>query len=168
MSGPFASRNRVHGTPHAAVEELHDGLAQPDIALVLFFCSSDYDRDALAAEMARRFAGVPVVGCTTAGEIGPLGCRDHSIAGVSFAAEVCTAVDRPPRRPAAAFEIPDGVAFAQDLRRRLREPRPGGEAGNSFAFLLVDGLSGTRSSWRTRCSRAWATSRWSAAPPATA
>ena len=73
--------------PAAAVEALHDGLRQPDISLVLFFCSSEYDRDALAAEMARRFAGVPVVGCTTAGEIGPLGCRDHSVAGVSFAAE---------------------------------------------------------------------------------
>jgi hypothetical protein len=127
--------------PAAAVEALHDGLQQPDISLVLFFCSSEYDRDALAAEMARRFAGVPVVGCTTAGEIGPLGCRDHSVAGVSFAAEVCTAqighLDDLRR-----FQIPDGVAFAQDLRRRLLEGAPGGEAGNSFAFLLVDGLSG--------------------------
>ena len=127
--------------PAAAVEALHAGLQQPDISLVLFFCSSEYDRDALAAEMARRFAGVPVVGCTTAGEIGPLGCRDHSVAGVSFAAEVCTAqighLDDLRR-----FQIPDGVAFAQDLRRRLLEGAPGGEAGNSFAFLLVDGLSG--------------------------
>ena len=127
--------------PAAAVEALHAGLQQPDISLVLFFCSSEYDRDALAAEMARRFAGVPVVGCTTAGEIGPLGCRDHSVAGVSFAAEVCTAqighLDDLRR-----FQIPDGVAFAQDLRRRLLEGAPDGEAGNSFAFLLVDGLSG--------------------------
>ena len=45
--------------------------ASRTLSLVLFFCSSEYDRDALAAEMARRFAGVPVVGCTTAGEIGP-------------------------------------------------------------------------------------------------
>ena len=69
MSGPFASRNRVRRI-RAAVEELHAGLGQPDSSLVLFFCSSEYDRDALAAEMARLFAGVPVVGCTTAGEMG--------------------------------------------------------------------------------------------------
>ena len=128
--------------PAAAVEALHDGLAQPDISLVLFFCSSEYDHEALAAEMARRFAGVPVVGCTTAGEIGPLGCRDHSIAGVSFAAAVCTAVSRPSRGPP---RLPDRgrrraraatcAAGSTSARRRRRR-------ANTFAFLLVDGLSG--------------------------
>jgi hypothetical protein len=127
--------------PAAAVEALHAGLWRPDVALVLFFCSSEYDRDALAAEMARRFAGVPVVGCTTAGEIGPLGCRDHSVAGVSFAAEVCSA-EVGHLEDLRRFRISDGVAFAQDLRRRLEESARDGEAGNSFAFLLVDGLSG--------------------------
>ena len=127
--------------PRAAAEELHAGLSQPDISLVLFFCSSEYDRDALAAEMARRFAGVPVVGCTTAGEIGPLGCRDHSIAGVSFAADICTA-QIGHLEELRRFQIADGVAFARDQRRRLEEVAPEGDAQNTFAFLLVDGLSG--------------------------
>ena len=127
--------------PATAVEELHAGLSQADISLMLFFCSSEYDRDALAAEMTRRFAGAPVVGCTTAGEIGPAGCRDHSVTGVSFAAEVCTAeIGR--LEELRRFRISDGVAFAQDLRRRLEEAAPEGAAGSSFAFLLVDGLSG--------------------------
>ncbi len=127
--------------PAAAVEALHAGLWQPDVSLVLFFCSSEYDRDALAAEMAHRFAGVPVVGCTTAGEIGPLGCRDHSVAGVSFATEVCSA-EIGHLEDLRGFRLSDGVAFAQDLRRRLEEGARDNEAGNSFAFLLVDGLSG--------------------------
>ena len=38
--------------PRKAVEELHAGLAQPDATLVIFFCSSEYDREVLAAEMA--------------------------------------------------------------------------------------------------------------------
>jgi len=127
--------------PGRAVEELHAGLAQPSLALVLFFCSSEFDRDALAAEMVRHFAGVPVVGCTTAGEIGPLGCRDHSISGVSFAADVCTArighLEELRR-----FQIADGVTFAQELRRSLEKAGPESTASNSFAFLLVDGLTG--------------------------
>jgi hypothetical protein len=127
--------------PAAAVEALHDGLRQPDASLVLFFCSSEYDHDALAAEMARRFAGVPVVGCTTAGEIGPLGCRDHSVAGVSLAAEVCS-VEIGHLEDLRRFQIPDGVAFAQDLRRKLEESASGDTGENTFAFLLVDGLSG--------------------------
>lgn len=57
--------------PREAVEELHAGVAQPDASPVIFFCSSAYDREALAAEIARRFVGTTVVGCTTAGEIGP-------------------------------------------------------------------------------------------------
>jgi hypothetical protein len=127
--------------PGAAVRELHAGLSQPDASLVLFFSSSEYDREALAAEMARCFAGVPVVGCTTAGEIGPAGCRDHSIAGVSFAAKTFTA-EIGHLEKLRRFQLPDGVAFAQDLRRQLEAAAPESAAQNSFAFLLVDGLSG--------------------------
>lgn len=40
-----------------AAQEFHAGVAQPDMELVVFFCSSEYDLDALAAEM-RRLLGV--------------------------------------------------------------------------------------------------------------
>lgn len=125
--------------PRDAVKEFFAGVAQPDMSLVVFFCSSEFDRDALAAEMASRFAGVAVVGCTTAGEIGPLGCRDHSITGASFAAGACTAVVGRLER-LGSFHGADGVAFAQDLRRRLQDLTP--DHWNAFAFLLVDGLFG--------------------------
>lgn len=127
-------------SPRRAVEELHAELDQPDAALVLFFCSNGYDRDVLAAEMARRFAGVEVVGCTTAGEIGPAGCRDSSIAGVSFAGDVCTAVAGR-LDDLQSFEIPDGQAFAHDLLIKLEDRTPAFDLRNSFAFLLIDGMS---------------------------
>lgn len=126
--------------PRAAAAEFYDGVAQPGMSLVLFFCSSEYDRDLLAAEIASRFAGVPVVGCTTAGEIGPAGCRDHSLTGVSFAADVCSAVVGR-LEGLGEFRSDDGVTFAQDLRRRLRSLVADNEQ-NTFAFLLVDGLFG--------------------------
>lgn len=126
--------------PRRAVAELHAGLAQPDLSLVLFFCSSQYDREALAQELRERFAGVQVAGCTTAGEIGPAGCRDRSLAGVSFSAAACTPVAGR-LEGLSSFRQQDGVALAQDLRRRLRELAPG-DGLNTFAFLLVDGLFG--------------------------
>ncbi len=126
--------------PRAAVREFHAHVSQPDMALVLFFCSDEYDRDALAAEMARRFAGVQVVGCTTAGEIGPTGCRDHSIAGVSLASSVCTAVTGRLEH-LQLFEAAEGRALAENLLRGLQDRVAGAERQNSFAFLLVDGLS---------------------------
>jgi hypothetical protein len=126
--------------PRRAVAELYDSLAQPGASLVLFFCSSSYDREALAAALRERFDGVPVAGCTTAGEIGPAGCRDHSLAGVCFSAAACIPVVGL-LEGLSTFRQEDGVALAQDLRRRLRELAPG-DGFNLFACLLVDGLFG--------------------------
>jgi hypothetical protein len=110
------------------------------MALVMFFCSSEYDLEALAGEMRSLFAGVQVVGCTTAGEIGPAGCRDHSISGASFPARDFTAASGCIFR-LQQFEIARGQSVAQDLLRRLESLERGADAHNSFAFLLIDGLS---------------------------
>ncbi len=123
-----------------AVREFHQGVKQPDTELVLFFCSSHYDLVALADEMNRLFGDIPVVGCTTAGEIGPLGYLDHTLTGVSFPAGSCTAVTG--RLDALEqFSIARGQAFTDELLQQLgeRATRPSG--GNSFGFLLIDGLS---------------------------
>jgi hypothetical protein len=125
--------------PRAAVEEFHAGVAQPDAGLVLFFCSNEYDRDALAAEMRRHFDGVQVVGCTTAGEVGPAGCSEHSLTGVSFAAGTVAAVSGHLEH-LQQFEVGDGQALAQGLLQELHGASSSDERG-SFAFLLVDGLS---------------------------
>jgi len=42
------------GDARQAVAEFHAAVAQPDMALVLFFCSSEYDLDVLAEEMNRQ------------------------------------------------------------------------------------------------------------------
>jgi hypothetical protein len=122
-----------------AAREFHRAVQQPDMALVLFFCSSVYDRDELAAEMARLFAGVEVVGCTTAGEIGPAGYREGSISGASFAAAGFAAasgrIDGLHR-----FEIAQGRQVAQDVLQRMSASGLA-DASNSFAFLLIDGMS---------------------------
>ncbi|WP_197038237.1 nitric oxide-sensing protein NosP [Billgrantia saliphila] len=123
-----------------AVREFHRGVIQDDTELVMFFCSSHYDLIALADEMNRLFGDIPVVGCTTAGEIGPLGYRDHTLSGVSFPSGSCTAVTG--RLDALQrFSIGHGQAFSQALMQRLegRVAKPSG--GNSFGFLLIDGLS---------------------------
>lgn len=123
-----------------AVQEFHAAVTQPDMALVIFFCSSEYDLDALAREMDRRFAGVPVVGCTTAGEIGPAGYREHSLSGASFPAGVCTAVTGHLDR-LQQFVMSGGQAFVQPLQQVLATRAPSANPQNSFAFLLIDGLS---------------------------
>ncbi len=126
--------------PVQAAREFHAAVAQPQMALVLFYCSSHYDLPALAAELNRLFAGVPVVGCTTAGEIGPAGYRDHSLSGASFPADafhVATGrIDT-----LQQFDVAAGRTFAQGLLHDLETRAPTAGAGNSFALLLIDGLS---------------------------
>lgn len=123
-----------------AVREFHAAVTQPDMALVIFFCSNAYDRELLAEEMRRMFAGIQVVGCTTAGEIGPAGYRDHSLTGASFPASSFNAVSGRLDR-LQQFELASGQAFAQELLQKLESQASQANADNSFALLLIDGLS---------------------------
>lgn len=126
--------------PRQAVAELHAGIAQDDMAVVAFFCSSHYDRAVLAEEINRQFPGVPVVGCTTAGEIGPLGYRDDGLVGVSFPATTCAVVSGHLDH-LQQFEIKQGLALAQTMLGELESVAPWASPDNTFAFLLIDGLS---------------------------
>ncbi len=126
--------------PRQAVAEFHAGVAQEETALVVFFCSSHYDRDLIADEMRRRFGTALVVGCTTAGEIGPAGYCKHSLTGASFPAQGFSAVAGR-LGDLAQFEISQGQAFTQSLLQQLETQEPGAQTHNSFAFLMVDGMS---------------------------
>jgi hypothetical protein len=123
-----------------AAREFHAAVAQPNMSLVVFFCSAEYDLDILATEMQRLFADVHVIGCTTAGEIGPAGYRDHSICGASFPSDnftvTCGRIDA-----LQQFESVQAQVLAQDLLQRLESLEPRADTSNSFGFLLIDGLS---------------------------
>jgi hypothetical protein len=125
---------------HQAVEEFHGAVAQPNMELVVFFCSSEYDLDVLASEMNRLFAGIQVVGCTTAGEIGPAGYHQHSLSGASFPASSCLAVSGRLDH-LTQFNIARGHDFVQVLLQQLESKIPQAGPDNSFALLLIDGLS---------------------------
>lgn len=123
-----------------AVREFHASVVQPDMELVLFFCSSEYDLDVLAEEMNRQFAGIQVVGCTSAGEFGPAGYLQHTLSGASFPAGCCVAVSGLLEN-LKQFEIAKGHNFAQSVLQRLESNAPQAGPDNSFAFMLIDGLS---------------------------
>ena len=143
MTRSHGSIRRGHSLsrdPAEAVRELHEGIAQPDIGLAVFFCSAGYDLDILAAEIGRRFAGVEIIGCTTAGEITPVGYQDGAITGFSIAAADCCAVIA--RIDALSeFQIADGQTVADALIARLAQRGKAARLAHSFAMLLIDGMS---------------------------
>jgi hypothetical protein len=108
--------------------------------LLIFFCSIKYDLDQLAIEMQHRFGGIQVVGCTTAGEIGPFGFCENTLVGVSFGENVFSTVTGH-LNDLQNFKETDGYVFAKNLLQQLEDKTPKVNANNSFGFLLIDGLS---------------------------
>ncbi|WP_166787195.1 diguanylate cyclase [Cryobacterium sp. TMT2-23] len=121
-----------------AAREFHAGVAHPDTALVMFFCSVQYDLDLMASELQRLFVGVQVVGCTTAGEIGPSGYLDHSITGVSFPPGSFKVVSGA-QHQLHQFEPAQAQNLTQHLLRQLDRAEPLAGGSNTFAYLLIDG-----------------------------
>jgi hypothetical protein len=135
---PFRISHSCAGDARQAAREFHAGVAQPDMSMVVFFCSSDYDLAALADELNQLFGSVPVIGCTTAGEIGTAGYRAQSLSGVSFAAGAgATVAGCLP--DLEHFDVARGQGFVRDLLHRLDQQAAKGS--RAFALLLIDGLS---------------------------
>jgi len=129
--------------PQVAARELHAAIYNPDAALTLFFCSNRYNLDRLGHELRTSFTSGLLVGCTTAGEITPLGHADGSIVGVSLSSgsfkAVSVRID-----DLGNFELGRGDQLATEviggmMRASGRSTRPSGT--NCFGFLLCDGLS---------------------------
>lgn len=106
------------------------------MAWMVFFCSSRFDLQTLAEAINDRFAGINVVGCTSAGEIGPAGYRSGSLVGASFSTQdgtiASTCIER-----ISTLDEPGARAAVAALHRAID-----GRHERSFAFLLTDGLSG--------------------------
>jgi len=135
---PFRTSHSCASDARQAAREFHAGVVQPDMSMVVFFCSSDYDLDALADELNQLFGSVPMVGCTTAGEIGSAGYRAQSLSGVSFSARAGAAVAGC-LPDLEHFEASKGQEFVQGLLQQLDKHVSKGF--RAFALLLIDGLS---------------------------
>ncbi len=129
--------------PRQAARELAAAIHDPTAALTLFFCSNRYDLGQLGAALRQELGQGLVVGCTTAGEITPLGHADGSIVGISFPSSwfraVAVRVDE-----LHGFELGKGDQLAADVLSAMMSAsggtsRPSGES--CFGFLLSDGLA---------------------------
>ena len=109
-------------------------LIRPDAKLLVVFCSDSYDLNELIGGITERSGGVPLIGCSTAGEIATSGPQDTSV--------VVTALG------GAGFSVE--TAAAENASTRLREA--GAEAAMCLAgvapsehrvlLMFTDGLAG--------------------------
>jgi len=141
-SEPVPARTAVSdcSDPQRAAAELCANLGAVDPSLVLFFCSTDYDLGCLSAALQQHFSGVPLVGCTTAGEITPLGYSRGSITAIAFSAEHF-AIEVALFHNLAEFSFYDAQQLVHSMLDRCKERTVAPIKGHSFALALLDGLS---------------------------
>lgn len=113
---------------------LGDALAGRDASLLIVFASSRIDLAAALATLRSGAAGVPVVGCTTAGEIAAPAPMDGglvvlALGGADFSFGTRLATDVSGRLRAAGAEVAAALERVADRPHRL-------------LLLLTDGLSG--------------------------
>ena len=125
----------------AAVAEVAAGIGGKTLAGGLLFCSHRYPREPLARALGELFGNIPLIGCTSAGELSHRGYDEDSLVFIGFpASEFHMAVhcfdDLDQFEPGAGREaIRRLAASASQADARL-----GGHT-NHAALFLVDGLS---------------------------
>lgn len=141
---PTSSRMISAATDHIDAQQAAQALAlqlcQPGIGLVLFFCSPDYDLPELAAALKESLGEIPLVGCTTAGEITPQGYSKHCISAIGFD-DQRFAVEAQLICNLRQFQLTDAQSVVEQLMMRCRERRIAPITGHTFALTLLDGLS---------------------------
>jgi len=120
-----------------AVEAFARDVEQQDMAGVVFFCSADYDLKKLADGLKGRFS-CPVIGCTSAGEIGTR-YQKGGMVGASFSSEVFRfhTVAIPSLNE---FDEEQAQCIAAELEGKL-EFSDQLDSEKMFGLSLIDGLS---------------------------
>lgn len=129
-----------HPDAATAVAELAAQLASIEAGLVVFFASPRYDRDELAAAVGESFAGTQVIGCTTAGEIGPNGYAEGGMTAFALRADDFQ-IELGYLDGLADLALDAGTHAMQSAMNRMRERGGQVDGEHCFAFVLVDGLS---------------------------
>ena len=127
--------------PRTAMEEIMRQIGDDPLAGLLIFCSHRYDREALARAINLNSEGLPVIGCTSSGELTEAGYDQDSLTCIGFPRSAFHFVshcfdDVENFDPVSAREAIRALAAIAD-----RDSRQLGEKINHVALFLVDGLS---------------------------
>lgn len=126
--------------PQFAARQLASELPLAELDCILFFCSAEYDLNALGLALQAHLGACQLIGCTTAGEITPDGYARRTVCAIGFSSAHFTVtaeriVDLERFGFAQAQHLLDGL-IQQSRRKALRCPD-----APFFAMTLFDGLS---------------------------
>ena len=122
-----------------AMSEIHAAFAGHNLAFVMLFAAPRYDLDRLAEICQDQYPGIEVIGCSTAGELGPKGYESDTLVGMAYLADYFT-IKTHLIENLSTFSIDDGAR----ITAKLIAPDDLGAAAlwpGRMAVVLVDGLS---------------------------
>jgi len=140
VPGSVTSAVSYHLDPTLAAAELAQTLQNNHVGFVLFFCSADYDLPALAAALNHALDGIPLAGCTTAGEITDRGYDQRCITAIGFDNR-WFAVEGVLLTELEEVSLSMAQEQVSQLLERCRVRQVAPIKGHSFALTLLDGLS---------------------------
>ncbi|MCD8512000.1 MAG: FIST C-terminal domain-containing protein [Nitrincola sp.] len=123
-----------------AARQLAEQLYHDQLEAVLFFCSAEYDLDRLAQSLNDVFAGVKVIGCTTAGEITPRGYDRGTLVGLGFHRDTFN-IEASLIADLDQYSLAIAQQQVDTMIAKLREGSGQSISGKCFALTLLDGLS---------------------------
>ena len=128
--------------PVRAAAEIYRALAPCEPTCVVFYCCTRYPLELLARELSRYFPDITVIGCTSAGEITPLGYKKHSISAFGLSQSLF-AVESVLIENLAAFTKSDADTLVDGMLNNLRKKAVTSSPIDKqcFALSLLDGLS---------------------------
>jgi hypothetical protein len=111
----------------------------PEIGHILVFFSPAHMACALSHALSSSFAGIPVAGCSTAGQISPDGFSDTGVLALAFPKKGFRIVSKI-LRDIHGLTVERGTDIVRELRTQLDESAAGPDT-HRFALCFIDGLS---------------------------
>ncbi|MDO6514455.1 MULTISPECIES: nitric oxide-sensing protein NosP [unclassified Neptuniibacter] len=136
----FITAASFSADPKEAAADLGQQLSGIDLKTVIFFCSAEYDLPLLAQSINQVFQNVDVSGCTTAGEITPLGYGQGCITAIGFSSTDFS-IHTQSIECLDNFSLTDAQTLVDQLIAGCRKADVAPIKGNTFALTLLDGLS---------------------------
>ncbi|MEV4411657.1 FIST N-terminal domain-containing protein [Catellatospora sp. NPDC049609] len=138
-------RSSLSDSGAAAADAVRRALTGPDPKLLVVFAAITHDTEAVLAGVAGAAPGVPVIGCTTHGEIGPGGPADGTVTvaalgGAGLEVATCVAEHVSGRQGDAGYEV-------AGCMRQVTQP-------HRVLMVLTDGLVRDQESIVRGCYRA--------------
>lgn len=117
-----------------AVDELCEQLGPGESRSVLFYCSAEYDLERLAQLLTESVAGT-LIGCTSAGQLGPQGFQRGGISALAIDTSVLDL------QPFLLSPLSECQVQAAKVARQVEPLRAAAPDRSVFGLLLVDGMS---------------------------